>query len=137
MANFIRPPAGTAPNADACARGEQGFPYIVIRLAAAVYQCERLAISRGTPSVRIAPKNSQLSHPGVDEASRSLNDDARRFLEVAVLGAVQRNGTRMSVVYSADECVYLERDSSVNRSSEPPSGGISFSLDFSRPRQSG
>jgi hypothetical protein len=135
MANLIRPLTGVGPNADACARGEQGFPYVVIRLAATVYQCERFALGQGSPSARIAYKNSHLIHPGVDEATRALDADARRFLEVTALNAVQKFGFRMSVVYAADDCVYLERDGSVNRSKEPPSGGVSPTVDFGKPPQ--
>ncbi|MEE1878166.1 hypothetical protein [Altererythrobacter litoralis] len=123
------------PTADACARGEQGFPYIVIRLAAAVYQCERLSLSNGSPSARIAHKNSQLIHPGVDEATGALDADARRFLEVTALNAVQKFGFRMSVIYAADDCVFLEPDGSINRSKEPPSGGLSLTVEFGSPPQ--
>ena len=135
MANFIRPLTGASPDASACARGGHGFPYIVIRLAAAVYQCERLALRQGSPSARIAHRNSQLTHPGVDEESGVLDADARRFLEVAVLNAVQRHGFRMSIVYSPRDCVYIERDSSLSRSIEPPSGGIALTVDFGKPAQ--
>ncbi|BDW81105.1 hypothetical protein MACH24_05430 [Erythrobacter sp. Dej080120_24] len=135
MANLIRPLTGVGPDADACARGEQGFPYVVIRLAATVYQCERFALGQGSPSARIARNNSHLIHPGVDEATGALDADARRFLEVTALNAVQKFGFRMSIVYAADDCVYLEPDRSVNRSKQPPSGGISLTVDFGKPPQ--
>jgi len=135
MANSIRPLKGVGPAADGCARGEQGFPYIVIRLAAAVYQCERLALSHGSPSARIAHKNSQLIHPGVDEATGALDADARWFLEITALNAVQKFGFRTSVVYAADDCVYLEPDGSINRSKEPPSGGVPLTVEFGSPPQ--
>lgn len=135
MANLIRPLIGAGPAADACARGEQGFPYIVIRLAAAVYQCERLALGHGSPSARIAHKNSQLIHPGVDEATGALDDDARRFLEVTALNAVQKFGFRISVVYAAEDCVFLEPDGSINWSKEPPSGGLPLTVEFGKPPQ--
>lgn len=113
--------------------GENGYPYLVVRLMAAVYQREALAVKQGNPYAMVKHWGSYLSHPGVSADGKTIDTAAREYFEAAVLQMVQRTGFRMSIVWAKDECSFMEKDGSIERKLAPPSGGINAVIDYTRP----
>ncbi len=103
---------------------EPGYPRVVIRLAACVYQTEQIELKAGPPLVRISHRTSLLQFPRLFASPGILTPECRSFLVEAVKEAVRRRRFRMCIVWSRGICSFVEADGSVDESTEPPSGGI-------------
>jgi len=91
---------------------------------ATVYQRERLDIRVGEPSVHVGYRSSFVSDPAPFEADSRVSPACRQLLKEGVLDAVRRTRYRMCIVWSADECTFVEPDGSFVESDDPPSGGL-------------
>ncbi len=79
-------PAGPTPD------GANIYPFIVVRLMNAVYQAERVTVSRGKPAAGVGYKNSFLRHPSPFKRDRQISKAARDLLVAGVLAAVRKTG---------------------------------------------
>ena len=100
------------------------YPYLVVRLMAAVYQREEIAIQNGEPMAHVGFRDSYVHHPTPFAEDGAVSQGCRDLLMAATLEAVRRTGYRMCLVWAANETTYIERDGSVNADSEAPSGGL-------------
>lgn len=100
------------------------YPYLVVRIMAAVYQHERIAVREGEPSVAISPQKTYVQYPEPITDDGRLSDDCRTLLLNAVKEAVMRTKFRMSVVWGEGDASYVEPDGSIQQSSSTPSGGV-------------
>lgn len=101
-----------------------GYPKLILRLCASVYQTEAISLEQGEPYVRIGYRSSLLRHPNLCAGVRCLPPVCRQMLVAAVVVAVQRTRFRMCLVWDRANCSFVELDGAVEESSEPPSGGI-------------
>jgi hypothetical protein len=100
------------------------YPYLVVRIYAAVYQREDINIREGDPRVHIGHRSSFLSHPRPYTDDGQLSPVCRQMLIAAVLETVRRTGFRMCIVWSPDSCTYCELDGSAKDSGVVPQGGL-------------
>lgn len=103
-----------------------GFPYLVVRIYACVYQAEPIEVRQGRPAASVGFKTSYVSHPEPYAGDGTLSEGCRAIFIASVLGAVKRTGFRMCPVWGPKSCSFCEKDGSVNHSDDPPSGGIAF-----------
>lgn len=101
----------------------QQYPYLVVRMMAAVYQREQIEIRIGEPLVQVGYRSSFVSHPTPFDTANHVSAACRQLLIDGVLEAVQRTRFRMCIVWAAEECTFVERDGSVLERDAPPSGG--------------
>ena len=130
QSGILDPSLGIDPEPEHFVRGDKGFPYLVVRIMAAVYQREAIAVHSGPAEGQVKHRGSFLSHPGVSEDGRTINNAARTYFETVVLEVVQRTGYRMCIVWAKDDCSFVERDGSIDRNLEAPSGGIWLRADL-------
>ena len=102
---------------------KRSYPHLVIRLGPAVYQREEITISEGSPSVRVAWRNTQLCHQAPYDSNGEITASAKTALTEGVLAAVRTTNFRMCIVWSERACTFLERDGRIEHKNEPPSGG--------------
>jgi hypothetical protein len=100
------------------------YPFIVVRLAAAVYQAEKVEVRRGALAVHVGYRKSFLCHPTPLKFDHELCDEAKTLLLKETLVAVRRTGFRMCVVWGPAWCTFVEPDGALNNSFDPPSGGF-------------
>ena len=106
------------------------YPYLIIRVFAAFYQLEHIAIRFGPPAVDIANRHCFVQHPVPFKAKGILSSACRALLIAGVQDAVRRLPFRMCIVWAAESCTYVEPDS-IDGSTHPPSGGFQpLELDF-------
>ena len=110
------------------------YPYLVIRICSGVYQRESIAIRQGEASVQIGHHRTHVQHPSPWDSEDGMSPGARQLLLQGVTKAVTRLGFRMCVVWSKENCSFVERNGIINESTEPPSGGVPapFKLAFDR-----
>lgn len=100
------------------------YPYLVVRMMAAVYQREQIEIRIGEPLVHVGYRSSFVSHPAPFDATNQFSAACRQLLIVGVLDAVRRTRFRICIVWASEECTFVERDGSVLEHDAPPSGGF-------------
>ena len=100
------------------------YPFVVVRLMSAVYQREDIAVHAGDPKSRIGFRDSFVYHPTPFAEDGAVSQGCKDLLVAATLEAVRRTGHRMCLVWTANDCTFVERDGSVNAGSEAPSGGL-------------
>lgn len=100
------------------------YPFVVVRLMSAVYQREDIAVHKGDPKSRIGFRDSFVHHPTPFAEDGAVSQGCKDLLVGATLEAVRRTGHRMCLVWTANDCTFVERDGAVNPRSEPPSGGL-------------
>ncbi len=100
------------------------YPYLIIRLMPAVYQRHQITVYRGEPSVEISHDKNFVRHPEPITDDGAITPDCRTLILNAVLEVVKRGPFRMAVVWGEKEVSFVERDGSINESTEPPSGGV-------------
>lgn len=105
------------------------YPYIVVRIFAAIYQKEPLKILEGEPKVEIARGTSFVRHPRPYLPDGSISPECRQCLIDGVQRAVRDKRFRMCIVWGRDRCTFVERET-VNESNEPPSGGLKTTPEF-------
>ena len=110
--------------------GTRGFPFIVIRLGAAVYQAEQVFLRRGPAHVSLAVDRSILQHPDPYNADGQISSKAKDLLIQAVQVAMRRTGFRMCLVWGPVWCSFVEPDGAINNSFDPPSGGYALVMDL-------
>lgn len=102
------------------------YPYLVIRLQAAVYDKRRIVFAQ-TPGASDGHA-FLLQWPQSFDRTRALPSAVRLALIEQVKGASKQSGFRMCIVVSQDESLYVEPDGRVESMSTAPSGGIALSL---------
>ena len=117
-------PVGERPAVPDSAPVAEGFPYLVVRLMAGVYQREEIAIRVGEPHVEVGFRSSYVRHPEPFTATGEISPGCRELLVRAVLAAVQKGRFRMCLVWARDACTFCERDGTTLDSNQPPSGGF-------------
>jgi hypothetical protein len=100
------------------------YPYLVIRLMGGVYQREEITLQQGAPRVHIGHRDTYVHHPEPFAAEGAVTAGCKDLLISGVLEAVRRTRFRMCLVWSPNQCTFVERDGSVNESDDPPSGGF-------------
>lgn len=105
-------------------RKGEAFPYLVIRLMAAVYQREAVAVHLGPARAMIKHKGSRLSHPGIAGDVKAISNASKAYFEAALVREVRRTKHRMCVVWGPDECTFVEPNGDILRKSEAPRGGL-------------
>jgi hypothetical protein len=101
------------------------YPHVVVRLMSAVYQRvplifgqEGRATSRGIYVPDVMVRSGESSH----DFDASERDSILQTIQSIVnIGAL-----RMCVVFSATDCVFIERNAPSVHSNQPPSGGVQF-----------
>ena len=100
------------------------YPYLVVRLMAAIYQREEIAVHAGAAKSQIGFRDSFVHHPNPFGEDGAASQGCKELLLAATLEAVRRTGHRMCLVWAANDRTFVERDGSINPGSEPPSGGL-------------
>ena len=103
---------------------ESSYPYLVVRLASAVYQRELIVVRSGEPRAHIGFRDSFVHHPTPFAEDFAISPGCKDVLVAAVFDAVRRLGFRMCIVWRPDNCTFVERDGTARESMEPPSGGF-------------
>ena len=125
QARNARPePVTYSPVEPAAVPRQSRFPYIVVRLMAAIYQREEIDIQVGEPGVAIGYRSSYVRHPAPYTESGEISPGCRELLVHAVLAAVQKGRFRMCLVWARNSCTFCERDGVTLDSNDPPSGGF-------------
>ena len=123
MSNYVvSSPSTTIPSEPIDEIGK--YPYLIIRLMPAVYQRHQITVYRGEPLVKISHDKNFVRHPEPITDDGAITPDCRTFILNAILEVVKRGPFRMAVVWGQKEVSYVERDGSINESTEPPSGGV-------------
>jgi hypothetical protein len=92
---------------------EIGYPYLVIRLTATVYQRVAVDVRTGEAEVFIdKQKTCFVQHPEPFGDEETLSEECRALLLNGVLAAVQGTRTRMCVVWCKRSCTFVEIDGS-------------------------
>jgi len=113
-----------------CARSHTNYPYLIIRVFAAIYQREYIEFRVGPPAVRIANRHCSVQHPAPFEITGKVSSACRALLIAGVQDAVRRLPFRMCLIWGEASCTYVETDST-DGSAYPPSGGCQMGeLDF-------
>jgi hypothetical protein len=116
-------------NSAECTTGRTIYPYLVIRVFAAVYQRERIRIQTGPPLVELVYRRSVVQHPVPFAADgTTLNPDCRALLTHGVQAAVRGLGFRMWIVWAKSSCTSVEADR-MSPAGEP-SGGLPVAIEF-------
>lgn len=105
------------------------YPFVVVRVFAAVYQREPLHIVQGGKAVGVSRGDSFVRHPDPLLPDGSISPDCRELLIEGVQRAVREKGFRMCIVWGPKSCTFVEKES-VNDSDEPPSGGLKLETEF-------
>jgi hypothetical protein len=112
----------TAANDDLIGNARE-YPYLVVRIFAAVYQREKIWVFKGPPAVDIVARRCFVQHLAPLLSDGTLSPDCRRLLVAGVEAAVrQLRSLRMCIVWAPTSCTYVQADSTFD-SAEPPSGG--------------
>jgi len=109
-------------NASARNSGTATYPYLIVRVFAALYQPERIRIRVGMPAVDIVHGRCCVQHPSPFEPDGSISPACRLLLVAGVQDAVKRGPFRMSIVWAPRSCTFVETDGT-HDSANPPSGG--------------
>ena len=109
--------------------GKVFYPYLVIRIFAAVYQRERLLIRVGQPVVELAYRQSFVQHPIPFSTDGTLNPDCRELLIRGVHAAVRSLGFRMWIVWANSSATSVEADR-ISPAGEPSGGSAPFQIEF-------
>ena len=110
--------------------GSQTYPYLVVRVFVAFYQREHIDFRVGSPAVHVAYRRSFVQHPAPFDANGIVSPACRALLIAGVQGAVRQLPFRMCIVWGANSCTYVEKDS-IDESAHPPSGGsLPVALEF-------
>ncbi len=111
-------------------RSDTAYPYLVVRVFAAVYQQEAVRIVIGTPAVDLTHGRCTVQHPKPLSADGQISPSCRALLVDGVQQAVRKRGLRMCIVWGKTACTYVEADS-IKEHSVPPSGGsVPATLEF-------
>jgi hypothetical protein len=105
-------------------RGDDKFPYVVVRLMATVYQRHRIVFS-SCSEVDEKKVFHVIWHQRIDR-SKPIPPSALDELIAAVKKASRSSGFRMCIVLSENDALYVEPCGQIVRKSDPPSGGISL-----------
>jgi hypothetical protein len=117
------------PNAAVRTAGKLSYPYLVIRIFAAVYQRERLKIREGPAAVELVYRHCFVQHPAPFAADGTLNPDCRELLIDAVQAAVRRLGFRMWIVWARSSATSIEAER-ITSTGEPSNGSAPFQIEF-------
>lgn len=115
--------SGTAANDEAFVRRNTKYPFLIVRIFAAWYQRETIAVRVGPPAVEFVNRSCFIRHPAPFESDGTVSPACRELLLAGVLDAVRRGPFRMCVVWGPGICSYVETDG-VFDSTVPPSGGV-------------
>lgn len=99
------------------------YPYIIVRLMAAVMQRERVVARVGPPEAYAGYRRSYVQHPA-PLGDGLLCAEPRWLLIKATREAVQRTRFNMCVVWGPESATFCWRGGTVTHSSEPPRGGV-------------
>ena len=99
------------------------FPYLVVRLMPAVYNCYPIefAWNGNTSSI---PEALTLFEPNPFDADGNLTPECRRKLIELVGFEARETGFRMCVVFGPKEAVYVEPEGAILEASQLPVGGV-------------
>ena len=115
-----------APLALAAPAGTAAYPYLVVRIYAAVYQRERIVVRAARwPMAQIGHQRSFVQRPAPFNADGTLSAPCRALLIASVQHAVRQTKFRMCIVWGPSSCTFVEVDS-VIESNESPSGGLAL-----------
>jgi hypothetical protein len=98
------------------------YPYVVLRAMAAVY-VKRLVRFVDEPTEPLNKTELVICFPGAFKGGR-LTAEARRRLIEEVKARAQSSGCRQCIVFGPRSALYFEPDGNVNRSRQPPGGGV-------------
>ena len=90
------------------------YPYVVVRLMAALRQREEIAVYASAPRSRVGFRDSFVHHPTPFAADGAVRQGCRNVLVAATFEAVRRTGLRQCLVWPVNESSSQERSLSTN-----------------------
>lgn len=105
------------------------YPFVVIPWMSGVYGRRRV-IFQAEGTTGFDGRDFVLAHPEPCDGEKRFAKDAFMELIDAIRAAVRKYDRRMCLVISPVDSFYVEPDGTVNRSAEPPSGGMEMDFDL-------
>ena len=105
------------------------YPFVVIHWMPGVYGRRRV-IFRKEGDTCFDGRDFILAHPAAFDENGTFSKEAFMDLISTILATVKKYDRRMCLVISPTDSFYVEPDGALNRSSEPPAGGIEMDFDL-------